>query len=167
MPKFTIECTFDVPHYRHTTYEAGTVEAAMALALADQEWGHQKKDYDSSSDTRITGIWEGEDGAYMGKALEFPDPTRPATVFVVTTCIPDKGETPCLPSAFGTEAEALAYLEEMLTEEWEHHGPYDEAGARLPYPGNWQAAQDGILTEISDGSWGQWRLTSHPINIPI
>lgn len=78
MPKFTIECTFDVPHFRHTTYEADTVEAAMALALADEEWDHQKKDYDSSSDTRIAGIWEGEDAAYMGKAIDFPD--DPATL---------------------------------------------------------------------------------------
>ena len=78
MPKFTIECTYDLPVYRHTTYEADTVEAAIALALADQDWEKQKKDYDSSGDTRVTGIWEGEDAAYMGKAVEFPD--DPATL---------------------------------------------------------------------------------------
>lgn len=68
MPAFTIETTFDVPHYRHTTYEAATLEEALALAGADQEWSHQKADYDSSGAERQTGAWAG-DTAYHGAQL--------------------------------------------------------------------------------------------------
>lgn len=78
MPKFTIECTYDLPVYRHRTYEADTPEAAAALALEDDEWDGAKKNYEASGDTRVTGIWEGEDAAYMGKPVEFPD--DPATL---------------------------------------------------------------------------------------
>lgn len=68
MPAFTIETTFDVPHYRHTTYEATTLEEALALAAVDQEWSHQKADYDSSSAERQTGAWAGGT-AYHGTQL--------------------------------------------------------------------------------------------------
>lgn len=72
MPKFTIESTFRVPHYRHTTYEAATFEEACKMAMEDQDWDHQKADYDSSGPEHITGAWEGEDSAYSGPALAVP-----------------------------------------------------------------------------------------------
>lgn len=72
MPKFTIESTFTVPHYRHRTYEAPTVEEACKMALADEDWEQQEKDYDSSSATYLTGAWEGEDAAYEGPAVLIP-----------------------------------------------------------------------------------------------
>lgn len=166
MPKFTVECTYDLPVFRHTTYEAETAEIAVALALADQDWEKQKKDYDSSGDTRVTGIWEGEDAAYMGKPVEFPDPVTEIDVFVVSTCIPDRGEKPCMPDVFRTEAEAIAFLEKMLSNEWDSHGPEnEETGDKLPYPGNWEEAQEQILAEFTDGSWGQWQWTSHKIGV--
>lgn len=167
MPKFTIECTYDLPVYRHRTYEAETVAAAMALAADDDEWSGAKEDYETSGPTRITGIWEGEDAAYEGTPVEFPAPVTEIRVFVVTTCIPERGEGPCLPDVFGTEAEAIAHLEYMLRAEWEQYGGYDEeTGERLPYPGNWQDAQEQILAGFTDGSWGQWQLTSHIVTIP-
>ena len=88
------------------------------------------------------------------------------TVFVVTTCIPERGEKPCLPSVFGTEAKAIEYLEEMLQEEWRSHAEWNEEGTELlPYPGNWQEANDALAKFYSDGSWGQWQLTSHEIDL--
>lgn len=89
-------------------------------------------------------------------------------VWVVTTCIPERGEGPCLPSVFGTEAEAEAYADEMLREEWEQYGPIDEEaddGTVLPYPGHWRDANDEIKRRIGDGSWGEWQITSHEIEI--
>jgi len=71
MPKFTIEMTFDVPHYRQTVYEAETLEEAIAMARADDDWEHQDKDYDTSGPERITGIWTGEE-AYEGESLPVP-----------------------------------------------------------------------------------------------
>lgn len=166
MPKFTIECTFNLSVFRHTTYEAETAEAAMSLAINDEDWNGGKEDYDSPGPHRVTGIWEGEDSAYMGKPVVFPDQVAEITVFVVTTCIPDRGEGPCFPDVFGTEAEAVAYLEDMLKMEWALHGPTDEeTGKCLPYPGDWSDAQDALVAEF-DGEWGQWQLTSHKIGVP-
>lgn len=93
---------------------------------------------------------------------------RVITVYAVTTCIPDRGEAPCMPDVFATEAEAVAFLEKMLANEWGSHGREDEeTGERLPYPGNWQEAQEKILAGFTDGSWGQWQLTSHTVSVPI
>jgi hypothetical protein len=86
------------------------------------------------------------------------------TVWVVTTCIPDRGEKPRLPIVFATEAEAVAYLEEMLRNEWDSCGPYDDEGEhKRPYPGNWQDANDQIAADYDDGSWGEWQLSCHNI----
>lgn len=71
MPKFTIEATFRVPHYRHTTYAAATLEEACKLALEDQDWDHQKAGYDSSGAVYLTGAWKG-DTAYHGPELDIP-----------------------------------------------------------------------------------------------
>lgn len=71
MPAFTIETTFDLPAYRQRTYEAPTAEAAMALALADDNWDGQKVDYETTGPSRITGAWIGADAAYKGEAVPF------------------------------------------------------------------------------------------------
>lgn len=73
MPKFTIECSFDIPVYRHATYEAATVEEACAKAWADDDWSYQKFDFESAGDTRITGIWAGDE-AYYGTEIWEPRP---------------------------------------------------------------------------------------------
>jgi hypothetical protein len=38
-------------------------------------------------------------------------------VWVVSTTIPERGEGPCIPSVFGSEAEAEAYADKMLRDE--------------------------------------------------
>ncbi|MCK1543328.1 hypothetical protein IVB12_15540 [Bradyrhizobium sp. 179] len=68
MPKFTIERTYDVPYYRHTTYEADTLEQALKMDAENQNWEGSKADWDSSSDERVTGAWE-SDEAYSGEDL--------------------------------------------------------------------------------------------------
>jgi len=77
MPKFTIEATYDLPVYRHRTYEAATAEEALKLALEDDDWEGQKSDIESSGPTRLTGAWEG-DAAYIGALIPYPttDPLR-------------------------------------------------------------------------------------------
>lgn len=85
-------------------------------------------------------------------------------IWIVTTCIPERGEGPCLPSPFGTEAEAEAYLESAMMEEWESAG-IDEGEDVLPYPGDWRSAQERLKQFHSDGSWGTWQLTPHTIDI--
>lgn len=88
MPQFTIEMTFDVPHYRQKTYEAATLEEALAQAKADDDWDHQIADYDCCGPERVTGAWEG-DTAYRGKDLLAPSP-QPRTIFTEfdPECIP-------------------------------------------------------------------------------
>lgn len=73
MPKFTVECSYMLPVFRHRTYEADSPEAAAALALADEDWSGQKDDTDSIGPHKVTGIWEGEDAAYSGPAVAVVD----------------------------------------------------------------------------------------------
>lgn len=89
-------------------------------------------------------------------------------VWIVTTCIP--GETsPCWPDAFGTEAEAERCADEQIRREWEINGPEDDDGERAPYPGDWRAAQETIISSrIEDHGgerWGEWQITSHEIEV--
>ena len=88
------------------------------------------------------------------------------TVWVVSTCIPERGEKPCIPSVFGSEAEAEAYADEMLRDEWETNSPDDEeTGEAAPYPGDWREANDAISEHFDDGSGGEWQITSHDIEV--
>jgi hypothetical protein len=72
MPVFTIETTYRLPIYRQRTYDAQTAEQACDLAMADEGWDDEKSDVDTSGDTYVTGLWEGRDVAYSGKALPIP-----------------------------------------------------------------------------------------------
>lgn len=88
------------------------------------------------------------------------------TVWTFTSCIPEDRK-PTIPDAFGSEAEALARADEIMRSEWGINGPDDEAGVRLPYPGDWSLAQDAILAAEIDETWGKWALNSHEIEIGI
>jgi hypothetical protein len=66
MPVFTIETTYRLPVYRQRRYEAETLEAACALAIADEGWDDEKSDVETSGDTYVTGAWEGRNAAYRG-----------------------------------------------------------------------------------------------------
>jgi hypothetical protein len=72
MPIFTIETTYRLPVYRQRSYEAETLDAACALAIADEGWDDEKSDVETSGDTYVTGAWAGRDAAYRGKALAVP-----------------------------------------------------------------------------------------------
>jgi len=74
MPSFTIEASFHVPHYRHSTYQAETLEQAFRLAIEDDEWGHQREDFECSGETYITGAWLGQNDAYGD--TEYPVPSK-------------------------------------------------------------------------------------------
>ncbi|WP_420408673.1 hypothetical protein [Hoeflea sp.] len=87
------------------------------------------------------------------------------SIWIVTTTIPERGEGPCMPSPFGTEAEAEAYADEMMRAEWKSHG-VDDDGDPAEYPGDWREAQRSILQTFNDGSWGEWQITKHTIEIP-
>jgi hypothetical protein len=72
MPSFTIETTYRLPVYRQQTYEAATMEEACLLAVDDDEWSDEKRDYESAGETYVTGIWSGENAAYTGAAQPIP-----------------------------------------------------------------------------------------------
>ena len=72
MPVFTIETTYRLPVYRQRSYEAETLDAACALAIADEGWDDEKSDVETSGDTYVTGVWDGRDAAYRGGALSIP-----------------------------------------------------------------------------------------------
>lgn len=72
MPIFTIETTYRLPVYRQRTYEAETLDAACALANADEGWDDEKSDVETSGDIYVTGAWDGRDAAYRGRALGIP-----------------------------------------------------------------------------------------------
>lgn len=72
MPDFTIESTYHLPVFRHGTYAADTLEAACRAAVDDDNWDLAEKDYDSSGEVHITGVWEGADSAYNGRQSRCP-----------------------------------------------------------------------------------------------
>lgn len=72
MPAYTIETTYTLPIFRHGTYIADTLDAACKAALGDDNWEFMKKDYDSSGEIHVTGIWEGENTAYAGSPITIP-----------------------------------------------------------------------------------------------
>ncbi|MFJ1311360.1 hypothetical protein [Agrobacterium sp. P15N1-A] len=72
MPAYTIETTYTLPLFRHGTYIADTPEAACKAALDDDNWESSKKDYDSSGEIHVTGIWEGDNAAYAGSPITVP-----------------------------------------------------------------------------------------------
>lgn len=72
MPAYTIETTYTLPVFRQGTYFADTPEAACKAAVSDDNWESVKKDYDSSGEIHVTGIWEGENTAYTGSPITIP-----------------------------------------------------------------------------------------------
>jgi hypothetical protein len=72
MPVFTTETAFHLPVCRHRSVAAATLEEACRRALADEDWWHQKHDYDSAGPTYVSGAWLGDDAAYHGAALPVP-----------------------------------------------------------------------------------------------
>jgi hypothetical protein len=72
MPAFTIETTYHLTIYRHRTYQAGTLEEACRLAIADDDWRFERRDYDNSGQVYVSGAWSGRDMAYRGGALPVP-----------------------------------------------------------------------------------------------
>ena len=87
-------------------------------------------------------------------------------IYVVSTCIPDRGEKPCQPNVFATLAEAESFADQMLRNEWDTAALEDDDGNALPYPGDWREANDAIAASYDDGSWGEWDLTSHEVPGP-
>ena len=72
MTLFTIETTYRLPIYRHRTYEAETLAEACGLAIEDDDWTHEKHDYDSAGEAYVSGAWEGRDVAYHAPAVPVP-----------------------------------------------------------------------------------------------
>lgn len=73
MPPYTVETTYRLPVYRQRTYDAATPEEVCRLALEDEGWEDGKEDVETSGETYVTGIWEGEDAAFSGPAVSVPD----------------------------------------------------------------------------------------------
>jgi hypothetical protein len=73
MPVYTVETTYHLPVYRQRSYVADTPEAACSCAIEDDGWEDGKEDVDTSGETYVTGLWEGEDTAYSVPALPIPD----------------------------------------------------------------------------------------------
>jgi hypothetical protein len=72
MPVFTIETTYHLPIYRHRAYAADTLEEACRLAIQDDDWRFERRDYDNSGEVYVSGAWFGPDMAYHGRALAVP-----------------------------------------------------------------------------------------------
>lgn len=69
MAKFTIETTYRLPVYRQRTYDAGTLEDACRLAVADDDWAGSKEDHESAGETYVTGAWPSEIAPYSVHSL--------------------------------------------------------------------------------------------------
>jgi hypothetical protein len=72
MQAYTIETTYRLPIYRHRTYVAVTFEEACHLAVEDQDWRFERRDYDCAGHTYVSGAWFGRDVAYRQAQLRIP-----------------------------------------------------------------------------------------------
>ncbi|WP_095203519.1 hypothetical protein [Mesorhizobium carmichaelinearum] len=72
MPLFTIETAYSLPAYRHSTYEADTIDQACRLAVGDDDWSGEKLDYETAGETYVSGIWKDAEAAYEAPALLIP-----------------------------------------------------------------------------------------------
>lgn len=93
--------------------------------------------------------------------------TIKTSIWILCAAIPERGEPPGFPNVFTSEDEAESFAEGRLQEEWEGYAPTDDDGELLPYPGDWRKANDALVEINGDGSWGQWEMTSHEINIEV
>lgn len=83
----------------------------------------------------------------------------------IVTRANEYGKKPTLPVPYPTEEAANAHVEEAMREEWELYGAEDDdTGERLPYLGDWRAAQDRILKGFTDGSWTPFEITAHDVD---
>lgn len=71
MPLFTIETAYRLPVYRHQIYEADTLEQACRRAMDDDDWEHERRDYESAGETFVSGAWIGHT-AYAGRGELVP-----------------------------------------------------------------------------------------------
>lgn len=76
MPTFTIETAYYLPVFRHQTVEAGTVEEACRLAVADDDWSGERLNYETAGQTHVSSIWSGADAAYRGTPIATPSEFR-------------------------------------------------------------------------------------------
>ena len=72
MPAFTIETTYHLPIYRHRSYVADTLDEACRLAIQDDDWRFERRDYECAGETYISGAWHGPGMANHGQALPVP-----------------------------------------------------------------------------------------------
>lgn len=72
MALWTIETTYRLPVFRHKTYEAETLAQACRLAIEDDDWDDEKRDYESAGEVYVTGIWSGPDAAYSDASQSIP-----------------------------------------------------------------------------------------------
>ncbi len=73
MPVYTVETTYHLPVYRQRSYVEDTPEAACRRAIEDDGWEDGEEDVDTSGETYVTGLWEGEDTAYSVPAIPISD----------------------------------------------------------------------------------------------
>ena len=73
MARFTIETTYDLPVYRHRSYEAGSAEDACRLALEDESWEDAQSDCECAGKTYVTGTWANTDTTYQGETMPTPE----------------------------------------------------------------------------------------------
>lgn len=86
-------------------------------------------------------------------------------IWIVSTCIPEPGEGPCMPNVFPAEAAAEGYADKMMRGEWESAKPVEGPdGVPEPYPGDWRKAQERLVTYCGP-TWGKWEITSHEIEV--
>jgi len=76
MPIFTIETTYRLPVYRQRSYVAASLAKACRLAIEDDDWDNEKRDYETAGETYVTGAWEGRDTAYSGPSVPVPSHYR-------------------------------------------------------------------------------------------
>lgn len=94
------------------------------------------------------------------------------TIHVSVSATPEPAATPTTPQLFLDFAEAEASLDAQMRSEWETNAPTDDDGEKEPYPDTWEEAHDAMAAANDDKFgddelWGEYRLTSHEVELPL
>lgn len=91
---------------------------------------------------------------------------------VAASATPEPAPTPTTPRLFVELAAANAAMDESMRQEWDVNAPEDEDGEKLAYPDDWEQAHDAMAAQNDEKSgddelWGEYRLTSHEVELPL
>lgn len=86
-------------------------------------------------------------------------------VWVLSTLFPMDNEV-ATPHVYAELGAAESEATRLIKDDWEYNAPTNDECEPDPWPDDWREAS-AAMVEASHGEYGEWKLTSHEIDVPI